>query len=329
LTKCAPDDDNLRARMSGGEIPINHGILKDKSTLNKSKLAGTSNTVGTGNPICGVELELPHPPDSTLGDRLTNRINTGMITKGTRPPPPPESPPTIFNTHQKLNKNGTVYKDPPIFNHSFKFKGKDLKWKFQSIVPYDYKWSQCNVVIGWKNGETTNNLLKVIGTDDPVTCVIYTHENDLLENPGWKHPRIYEQALGPDKRNRNTFWGDDSTLELTQINEHDTFIGKGHYTKDKTPDGFKKTQVQIAQYQPMIGALQWIATIGRFSINTAVMTMSGYHMSPRVGNLNRLKHICDYLVQLRSALVRARIDEFIFYDLLDNIHSWTCSVQVR
>jgi hypothetical protein len=29
---------------------------------------------------------------------------------------------------------------------------------------------------------------------------------------------------------------------------------------------------QIAQYQSMIGALQWIVTIGRFDINTAVMT---------------------------------------------------------
>jgi hypothetical protein len=41
LTECAPDDDNLRACMSGGEIPINNGILKDKSTIDRSKLAGT------------------------------------------------------------------------------------------------------------------------------------------------------------------------------------------------------------------------------------------------------------------------------------------------
>jgi hypothetical protein len=33
---------------------------------------------------------------------------------------------------------------------------------------------------------------------------------------------------------------------------------------------------QIAQYQSVINALQWIVTIGRFDINTAVMTMSGF-----------------------------------------------------
>jgi hypothetical protein len=36
---------------------------------------------------------------------------------------------------------------------------------------------------------------------------------------------------------------------------------------------------QIAQYQSMIGALKWIVTIGRFDINTAVMTMSGFRMA--------------------------------------------------
>jgi hypothetical protein len=39
------------------------------------------------------------------------------------------------------------------------------------------------------------------------------------------------------------------------------------------------TTEHIAQYQSMIGALQWIVTIGRFDINTAVMTMSGFCMA--------------------------------------------------
>jgi hypothetical protein len=43
------------------------------------------------------------------------------------------------------------------------------------------------------------------------------------------------------------------------------------------------TTDEIAQYQSMIGALQWILTIGRFDINTAVM--SGFRMAPRVGHL--------------------------------------------
>jgi hypothetical protein len=80
LTKCTPDE-NLHARISGGEIPINNGILKDEPTIDKSKLAGTSVTVGTGNSVCGVDLELPHPLDGTSSNKSTNGINTGMLTK--------------------------------------------------------------------------------------------------------------------------------------------------------------------------------------------------------------------------------------------------------
>jgi hypothetical protein len=145
LTKRTPDDDNLCARMSGGEIPINNGILKDKLTIDKSKLAGTPNAVGTGNSICGVDLEHPHPPDGTFRDKSTNGINTGMLTKETKPTPPPEPTPTIFNIHQKLNNNGLIYKDPLIFN----FKCKGIKWKFQ--------WSYCNVLVEWKMGRSPKN----------------------------------------------------------------------------------------------------------------------------------------------------------------------------
>jgi hypothetical protein len=49
------------------------------------------------------------------------------------------------------------------------------------------------------------------------------------------------------------------------------------------------TTEQIAQYQSMIGTLRWIVTIGRFDINTAVVTMSIFCLAPRVGHLNRLK----------------------------------------
>jgi hypothetical protein len=48
-------------------------------------------------------------------------------------------------------------------------KAKTSDGNFKAIVPYNYNGYQCNVLIGWENGETTDELLKVIGTDDPVT----------------------------------------------------------------------------------------------------------------------------------------------------------------
>jgi hypothetical protein len=42
---------------------------------------------------------------------------------------------------------------------------------------------------GWENGEATNELLKIIVTDIPVTCSIYAFENFLLDRPGWKQSK--------------------------------------------------------------------------------------------------------------------------------------------
>jgi hypothetical protein len=53
---------------------------------------------------------------------------------------------------------------------------------------------------------------------------------------------------------------------------------------------------QIAQYQSMIGALQWIVMIGRFDIHSAVITMSRFRMAPRIGHLNRLRYIYGSLL---------------------------------
>jgi hypothetical protein len=40
------------------------------------------------------------------------------------------------------------------------------------------------------------------------------------------------------------------------------------------------TTEQVTRYQSMIGTLQWIVTIGRFNMHTAVMTMSGFLIAP-------------------------------------------------
>jgi hypothetical protein len=154
--------------------------------------------------------------------------------------------------------------------------------------------------------------------------VINPNENDLLEKPGWKHARTYEQALGLDKRNSDTLWENAFTKVLTQIDDYDTFIKKGHHhNKVKTPDVFNNIQDQIAQYQSVINTFQWIVTIGRVDINTAAMTMSEFPTAPRVGHLTRLREIYGYLLKSKHALItliRVRTEEHVFSDLSDNDH---------
>ena len=40
------------------------------------------------------------------------------------------------------------------------------------------------------------------------------------------------------------------------------------------------------KYQSLIGSMQWAVSLGRFDIQTAVMTMSGFRECPRLGHLD-------------------------------------------
>jgi hypothetical protein len=75
-------------------------------------------------------------------------------------------------------------------------------------------------------------------------------------------------------------------------------------------------------YQSMIVALQWVATIGRFDISTAVMTISGFRIAPRKGHLERLKRINGYLSKMRHASIRIRTEEPDYSDIPDIDHDW-------
>jgi hypothetical protein len=78
------------------------------------------------------------------------------------------------------------------------------------------------------------------------------------------------------------------------------------------------TKEQVSQYQSMLGSLQWIITIGRFDINPAVMTMSGFHIAPRIGHLERLQRIYVYLPKMRFASISVRTEEPEYSDMTDH-----------
>ena len=49
----------------------------------------------------------------------------------------------------------------------------------------DWKGSKYNVQVEWETGEITFEPLSIIAADDPVTCVAYAKENDLLALEEW------------------------------------------------------------------------------------------------------------------------------------------------
>ena len=70
-------------------------------------------------------------------------------------------------------------------------------------------------------------------------------------------------------------------------------------TSELDIDGLKK-------YQSLIGALQWIVTLGRLDIAVAVMTLSSFRAAPREGHLERAKRIYGYLRKFKHAAIRFR-----------------------
>jgi hypothetical protein len=48
-------------------------------------------------------------------------------------------------------------------------------------------------------------------------------------------------------------------------------------------------------YQSLVGAMQWAISIGRWDIQSAVMTLSGFRPQPRQGHLDRIQRIYGFL----------------------------------
>ena len=101
-------------------------------------------------------------------------------------------------------------------------------------------------------------------------------------------------------------------------------LEKGDHPETDTSELLDTKGIQM--YQSMIGALQWMVTIGRLDITTAVMTMSGFRVAPRKGHLERVKRIYGYLAKMRRSAIRVRTDEPDYSDLPDMEHDWSRSV---
>ena len=83
-----------------------------------------------------------------------------------------------------------------IIDHIEKDEEDSGLWKLPRITAHegplqpthpDYKGSKYNVMIEWETGEITEESLSIIAEDDPVTCVIYAKQHNLLKLDGWKH----------------------------------------------------------------------------------------------------------------------------------------------
>eukprot|EP00957_Ditylum_brightwellii_P186521 14200935-Ditylum_brightwellii.AAC.1 len=101
-------------------------------------------------------------------------------------------------------------------------------------------------------------------------------------------------------------------------------IEKGDHPEVDTTEFLDEEKIKL--YQSLIGALQWIVTIGRFDIMTAVVTMSAFRAGPRIGHLERVKRIFGYLTKMNQAKLRVRTEEPDYSGLPNHEFDWSRTV---
>ena len=84
----------------------------------------------------------------------------------------------------------------------------------------------------------------------------------------------------------------------------------------------KLDAASIKKYQSLIGAAQWVVSLGRLDIATAVMTLSSFQAAPREGHLSRIRRVFDYLAKMKHATIRFRtgIPDYLAVPIVE--HEW-------
>ena len=137
------------------------------------------------------------------------------------------------------------------------------------------------------------------------------HENTLCFGPkkyirkmleSYKSPNMFNES--PHKARSPLEKGDHPELDDSDLCSHE----------------------DVKKYQSMIGALQWLVSLGRFDIQTAVMSMSRFRAEPRIGHLERVKRIYGYLASHDKGAIRVRTDKPDYSELPDITYDWMYTV---
>jgi hypothetical protein len=86
------------------------------------------------------------------------------------------------------------------------------------------------------------------------------------------------------------------------------------------------TEEEAAHVLTLIGQLQWLVTLGRFDIFSAVNSVSRFRLAPRKGHLERLKRMYGYIKSTKQGAIRIRVDQPDYDRYPDMEFDWTESI---
>ena len=121
-------------------------------------------------------------------------------------------------------------------------------------------------------------------------------------------------------------------LKETYVRLFDTEPSKGLKTRLEKNDHPELDTSEILEgqeanhYLTMVGQLQLPITLGRFDIQTQVITMSRFRAKSRKGHLERLKRIYAYAIRTKDYAIRFRTTEPDYSYLPDQNFDWAHTI---
>jgi len=101
-------------------------------------------------------------------------------------------------------------------------------------------------------------------------------------------------------------------------------LEKRDYPEMNTSDFLDAEKIKL--YQSLIGALQWMVTIGCFDIMTAVVSLSAFRAAPHFGHLERAKWTFGYLAKMNTAKLRICTKQPDYLALPNFEFDWTRTI---
>jgi hypothetical protein len=83
---------------------------------------------------------------------------------------------------------------------------------------------------------------------------------------------------------------------------------------------------QVTQYISIMGQLQWLISLGRFDVSSAVAALSTLRSNPRKGHLECARRVVGYVAKFKRAALNFRVGRPDYSHLSQKVEDWEKSV---
>ena len=133
---------------------------------------------------------------------------------------------------------------------------------------------------------------------------------------GFEVPCNHEQAVRIDRENGNRRWQDSEELEVKQLKDYNTFIDKGHKSRNRPPEGYKKITLHFVyavkhdgRHKSRIVAGGHLTDAPVESVYSGVVSLRGVRFTVFLAELNDLK---VYQTDVGNAYLKAKTKEKVY-----------------